>query len=198
MGLLGPNRWSPFGRAQRDRPPEEWSDEEWIRRLKANEEFAWSAFVYGELSKRLYNYLRYRLPSEQDVEDVQQETMNAAVQAIQTFDGKVKLSTFLFSLASHKVADFWRKHQPAAELKDVHTDPGMSDDSIHFVEILHKLNEEHRQVLLMRYYVGLGVDEIASILGKTYKGAESLLSRARADLRATMERDRYGYGGPLQ
>ena len=193
MGFLGSGGWSLGGGS-----PDNWPDEEWIRRLKANDADAWAAFVTSEYSQRLYNYLRHRLPETQDVEDVQQETMKAAVQAIQTFDGKVKLSTFLFSLANHKVVDFWRRRQATAELTDIHIDPGMSDDSIEFVEILQKLKEEHRQVLLMRYYVGLGVDEIARILGKTYKGAESLLSRARADLRKTMENDQFGYDSPLQ
>lgn len=192
MGFLGSGGWLSGGSSG------DWSEEELLRRLKANDAEAWSVFASGEHSTRLYNYLLHRLPDLQDVEDVQQETMKAAVQAIQTFDGKVKLSTFIFSLANHKIADFWRRRQATTELKDIHIMPGMSDESIEFVEILHKLKEEHRQVLLMRYYIGLGVDEIARILGKTYKGAESLLSRARADLRQAMERDDYGYDGPLQ
>ncbi len=186
MGPVKPGDWSSS-----DQSPNNWSEEEWVRRLKGNDAVAWSAFVTGTYSIRLYNYLLHRLPEYQDVEDVQQETMKAAVQAIQTFDGKVKLSTFLFSLANHKIADFWRRHRSSAELKETYPDPapGMSDESIEFIETLNKLKEEHRQVLLMRYYVGLGVDEIARILGKTYKGAESLLSRARADLRKNMGRN---------
>jgi len=67
--------------------------------------------------------------------------------------------------------------------------PGLSEESIEFMEILQRLKEEHRQVLLMRYHIGLGVDEIASVLGKTYRGAESLLSRARAELKSAMMLD---------
>lgn len=166
-----------------------WSEEELIRHLKANDPEAWAEFATGEHATRLYNYLRHKVPDYQDVEDILQETMRAAVQAIQTFDGKVKLSTFLFSLANYKVADFWRRHQETTELTDSYVDPGMNDESIEFMEVLHRLRDEHRQVLLMRYYVGLGVDEIARILGKTYKGAESLLSRARAELRGALGPD---------
>lgn len=182
MGLLEPKSWFSGRRSTKA-----WTDEEWVRHLKANEADAWSAFVDSHYSQKLYNYLRHKLPNDQDVEDVLQETMTAAVQAIQTFDGKAKLTTFLFSLANYKVADFWRKRQVTTELTDIHIDPGMSAESVEFVEILQKLREEHRQVLLMRYYVGLGVDEIARILGKTYKGAESLLSRARAELRKGLD-----------
>lgn len=169
-----------------------WSEEELVRRLKAGDPEAWAEFVTGDYATRLYNYLRHKVPDHQDVEDILQETMKAAVQAIQTFDGKVKLSTFLFSLANYKVADFWRRRPDTTELTDSYIDPGMNDESIEFMEVLHRLREEHRQVLLMRYYVGLGVDEIARILGKTYKGAESLLSRARAELRSALGADEDG------
>ena len=39
----------------------------------------------------------------------------------------------------------------------------------------------------MRYPVGLGVDEIADTLGQSYKATESLLSRARMELRKALE-----------
>jgi DNA-directed RNA polymerase specialized sigma24 family protein len=50
------------------------------------------------------------------------------------------------------------------------------------------LPEISRQVLLLRYHVGLSVSEIAEIIERSYKGTESLLSRARSQLRAALER----------
>lgn len=172
-----------------DTPKGSFSEEEFLLRLQKGDEEAWTELVTGELSTRLYNHLRHRLPTPQDVEDVVHETFSAVVRAIPNFDGRVKLSTFLFSLAQHKLADFWRRRPETAELSDTMIGPGLSQESIEFVEILQRLKEEHRQVLLMRYHIGLGVDEIASVLGKTYRGAESLLSRARAELKLAMTLD---------
>lgn len=172
-----------------DTPKGSFSEEEFLLRLQKGDEEAWTELVTGELSTRLYNHLRHRLPTPQDVEDVVHDTFSAVVRAIPNFDGRVKLSTFLFSLAQHKLADFWRRRPETAELSDTMIGPGLSQESIEFVEILQRLKEEHRQVLLMRYHIGLGVDEIASVLGKTYRGAESLLSRARAELKLAMTLD---------
>lgn len=169
-----------------DTPKGSFSEEEFLLRLQKGDEEAWTELVTGELSTRLYNHLRHRLPTPQDVEDVIHDTFSAVVRAIPNFDGRVKLSTFLFSLAQHKLADFWRRRPETAELSDTMIGPGLSQESIEFVEVLQRLKEEHRQVLLMRYHIGLGVDEIASVLGKTYRGAESLLSRARAELKLAM------------
>ena len=165
------------------------SEEKFILRLQNGDEKAWEELSTGEHGTRLYNYLRHKLPSQQDVEDVVHDTLMASVRAIHNFDGRVKLSTFLFSLAQHKLADFWRRRPDTAELADTMVGPGLNQESIEFVEVLQQLKDEHRQVLLMRYHIGLGVDEIANVLGKTYRGAESLLSRARAELRLAMSLD---------
>lgn len=165
------------------------SEEDLLLRLQKGDEAAWTELVTGDMSTRLYNHLRHRLPTEQDVEDVVHDTFSAAVRAIPNFDGRVKLSTFIFSLAQHKLADFWRRQPDTTEIPETMMGPGLSQESVEFIEVLHRLKEEHRQVLLMRYHIGLGVDEIASVLGKTYRGAESLLSRARAELRLAMMLD---------
>ena len=165
------------------------SEEEFLLRLQKGDEEAWHELTSGEHGTRLYNYLRHKLPSQQDVEDVVHDTFMASVRAIQNFDGRVKLSTFLFSLAHHKLADFWRRRPDTTELPDTMVGPGLNQEGIEFVEVLQQLKDEHRQVLLMRYHIGLGVDEIATVLGKTYRGAESLLSRARAELRRAMSPD---------
>ena len=79
------------------------SEEELLHRLQKGDETAWTELVTGDIGTRLYNHLRHRLPTQQDVEDVFHDTFSAAVKAIPNFDGRVKLSTFLFSLAQHKL-----------------------------------------------------------------------------------------------
>jgi RNA polymerase sigma-70 factor (ECF subfamily) len=162
------------------------SEPELLRQLKNGDELAW-AYLTREYGTRIYNYLRHRLPSLEDVDDVLSETMVAAVRAIPTFDGNVTLTTFLFSLANRKIADFWRRHQATSELPETLMDAGVSSDNIEFQEILKRLRPAHLQVLLMRYHVGLGVDEIAKVLGQSYKSTESLLSRARMELRKALD-----------
>ncbi|MEZ4619578.1 MAG: hypothetical protein R2867_29295 [Caldilineaceae bacterium] len=67
----------------------------------------------------------------------------------------------MFSLANYKVADFWRKRQATAELTDIHIDPGMSNESVEFVELLQKLREEHRIGSPDALLWGLALTEIA-------------------------------------
>ncbi len=167
--------------------PKSRSEYDLLLRLKNGDELAW-IFVTQEYGTRLYNFLLKKLPNAEDVEDVLMETMAAAVHAVAKFDGKVTLSTFLFSLANHKVVDFYRRHQKTTELTDTFVDLASSTDGVEFEEILNTLNPLYREILLMRYQIGLGVDEIAAIIGKNYKSTESLLSRARQELRKAIDK----------
>lgn len=159
-----------------------------LQRLQRGDNDAWST-VIREYSPRLYGYLRQNLPTAEDAEDVLSETLAAAVRAVRSFDGRAALSTFLYAIAYRKVADFWRRstvtlsldNQPEGHEVARH-DPDVQE-RLEFESAINSLPEMSRQVLLLRYHVGLGVDEIAEVLDRSYKGTESLLSRARAQLR---------------
>ena len=157
------------------------SEQDLLLRLKSGDEHAWS-YLTQEYGTRLYNFLLQKLPTPEDAAYIVSKTLLAAVRAISTFDGKGALSTFLFSLANHKLVDFYRRHQKTAELTDTFVDSMSNTEGVEFREIFNSLREEYRDILLLRYQIGLGADEIAGILGKSYKATESLLSRAKKEL----------------
>ena len=148
-----------------------------LAQLRLGDGAAWDQFV-ADWSPRLFSYLRYSLPTREDAEDVLSETLVATVEAIKHFDGKSQISTWLYSIARRKVADFWRKSSNTEELSDLFqaTPNGFS---LEFREALAALPEQTRQALLLRYREGFNVTEVSQIMGRTYKATESLLSRGR-------------------
>ncbi|MCB0045960.1 MAG: sigma-70 family RNA polymerase sigma factor [Caldilineaceae bacterium] len=167
------------------------SDQEFLKLLQAGDEVAWAQFIQ-EQSKRLYSYLHYNLPSEQDREDVLMDTLAACVRALQRFDGKdATISTFVYSIAQRKVADFWRKHKNTKELPETIAGQRMSNKKLILEEALNELPDNYRQALLLRYQVGLNVTELAESMDLTYKAAESLLSRSRRALSNLLDEDYY-------
>ena len=173
--------------------PSDRSEAELLRRLKAGDQQAWAEFVQM-MTPRLLNYLRRNLPTMQDAEDVLSETLIAAVHALPSFDGKASLATFIFSLAYRKIADFYRKRQDVVELSDQRASAGVTSKAVEFEEVIDRLPETTKQVLLLRYHVGLNVGEIAQVIDRSYKGTESLLSRARQQLREALEDAGFEYG----
>jgi RNA polymerase sigma-70 factor (ECF subfamily) len=63
----------------------------------------------------------------------------------------------------------------------------VADEQRRFVrEAIASLPPNQRTAVILRYYHNLGYEEIAAALGTTVKGAERLLSRGRATLRARL------------
>ena len=166
------------------------SERDFLNQLQRGDNDAWAELTQT-YSPRLFAYLRHNLPSMADAEDALSETLLAAVRALPAFDGNVTLSTFLYALAYRKMADFWRRRPLTAELKEtVAARNGGGGARAEFEELLNELPELSRQVLLLRYQVGLSVTEIAEVIDRSYKGTESLLSRARAQLRVVLDEAR--------
>jgi RNA polymerase sigma factor (sigma-70 family) len=149
-----------------------------LQRLKDGDRDAWETLV-DEWSPRLYNYLIYNTRNEDDAKDVLSETLLGLVQSIRTFDGNVTLTTFIYSIAYRKVADYWRRSKQTYELPVWLSTSGPTSIRLELVEALAELPEQAQQALLLRYHVGLSVAEIAEVLGRSYKATESLLSRVR-------------------
>ena len=166
------------------------TDSAFLHRLQMGDNTAWTELTQA-YSPRLYAYLRRNLPNAVYAEDALSETLLAAVRAIPNFDGRVSLAAFLYALAYRKMADFWRREHTTAPLLETFAvyDSGLDGgERAEFEELLNSLPEELRQVLLLRYQVGLSVTEVAEVIDRSYKGAESLLSRARSQLRTAMDK----------
>lgn len=163
------------------------SDSALLAQLQSGDEMAWSEF-YNLHVQPLYNFIRSNGVYDPDhINDVLLETWAAAPKAIANFDGQnATLKTFLFSLARRKVSDFWRKHKNQYELPEEIPFVESTQESLELKEALAKLPDQERQALILRYLEGFGVGEIADILDRTYKGTESLLSRARKRLESEL------------
>ena len=149
----------------------------YLRRLQTGDNAAWELFV-AEWSPYLYNYVRANLRGEGEVEDVLGEILLGVVEGIRNFDGKAALSTFVYSIAYRKVVDYWRRTRIMIELPE---ELSTTDSTLSFdiYEVLAELPEQVQQALILRYYVGLSVSEVAVVLDRSYKATESLLSRGR-------------------
>lgn len=159
------------------------TDPDLLRRLQAGEDRAWEQLL-DEWQGPLYQHLCYSLPTPENAFDVLQDTFEALVTAIKRFDGNVAISTFIYSIASRKVADFFRKRKMTSEIPESMTSErlNISTDSIVFLDVLEDIQPQYREALLLRYQQGLSVSEMAQVLGRSYKATESLLSRSRRQL----------------
>ncbi len=179
------------------------------RRVAAGDQQALEA-LYARYAEPLFAFIFHLLDGERcDAEETWQETWLAALHGLRAYRGDSRLFTWLCAIARHKAADRRRRRGraialsglPAGELAAL-IDAGPLPEEVvaeratraRVVEALGVLPEDYREALVARYADDCPVDEVARRLGKPYKATESLLSRARAALRAALaaleEKDR--------
>ncbi|MCB0187162.1 MAG: hypothetical protein KDE31_23000, partial [Caldilineaceae bacterium] len=79
-----------------------------VAALQAGDPEAWEKFA-NHYSAKLRQYLLYRLPTAESIDDVLNEIFIGIARAIRQFANDVTLSTFVYSIAHRKVADYWRR-----------------------------------------------------------------------------------------
>ena len=145
-----------------------------------------------------YPFLRRRLVPRPDIiEDVLQEILLAAWQALPTYRGDSSLQSWILGIARHKIDDYYRKRiredDRSEDEEDSAPEPAMAPnleqqlDSAAQQEkveqILSTLPETYALALIWRYRDEKSVREMAQLSGKTEKAMERLLARARESFR---------------
>jgi RNA polymerase sigma-70 factor (ECF subfamily) len=146
----------------------------------------------------MYPFLRRRLaPRPEVIEDILQEILLAAWQALPTYRGDSSLQSWILGIARHKIDDYYRKRiredGASEDEEDSATEPAMApnleqqlDSAAQQEKVqqtLSSLPETYGLALIWRYRDEKSVREMAQLTGKTEKAMERLLARAREDFR---------------
>ena len=149
--------------------------------------------IYQKYQLRLRNFIARKVANEQDIEEILQESLIATVDCLPLYSGKSSLFTWICGIARHEIADYYRKkkiktflfsHLPwLEELASQALGPEQIfmrrelEDKVK--KTLNRLSEGYAEVLRLKYYQGLSVEQIAIKLNETTKMVESRLFRAR-------------------
>ena len=146
--------------------------------------------VFREYSDMIYRWLLARTGDPEISEEITQETFYQAVMHADRYDNTCKVSTWLCSIASNKLKEYYRKHPPDEELKE---DAGifpppeesvLSDESkMALYRAVHSLPEPMREVVHLRAFADLSFRQIGDIFGKTENWARVTFYRAKIALR---------------
>lgn len=132
--------------------------------------------IVDQYSQSLYWKIRSIVLTHEDTDDVLQNTFLKAWKSLPTFQGKAKLSTWLYRIAINESLDFLRRQKTAALssadadlsvanrlLADDYFDGDKSQAVLQ--EAIATLPDVQRTVFTLRYYDEMKYSEISEILG---------------------------------
>jgi RNA polymerase sigma-70 factor (ECF subfamily) len=169
--------------------------------LKENDETVNSMPLSFDDLYRLYatDVLRvsyYYLGNREQAEDVTQDVfVRLIINQPELEQGREK--AWLFKVALNRCRDIWRGAwfkkvvlgHPAFELYPAPDEIGIAADKYDLAEAVSRLRPEFKEVILLFYYQGFSVTEIADMLGIAEGTVSSRLSRARNKLQEELKGD---------
>jgi RNA polymerase sigma-70 factor (ECF subfamily) len=180
------------------------TDENLMLRFGRGDGSAFEA-LYRRHESRIFRYLYRNVRNEASANDLMQEVWFAVAHNAQRYQPTAKFTTWLFTLAHHRMVDMIRRARPqqsldavdpddatAATLKDrLPADRGTEpevraqaqDEAAALMNAVAQLPPDQRAAFLMQAEGELSVEEIAVATGTTFETTKSRLRYARAKLR---------------
>lgn len=181
---------------------------EWnlIERLKRGDEAAFKQVVENAQGL-VYNTALGIVQQPEDAEDVTQEVFVQLYESIHSFKGESKLTTWLYRITVSKAMDHLRKKKRKKRFAFIQSLFGANEELLHdppdFVhpgvsldnkekakqlfKAIDRLPNKQKIAFTLNRIEGLSYQEISEIMKLSIASVESLLHRARKNLRKTLE-----------
>ncbi|NBC27689.1 MAG: sigma-70 family RNA polymerase sigma factor [Bacteroidetes bacterium] len=177
------------------------SDEDVMEKLQEGNVQAFDIIV-ERYKDRLHNFLYRYTHDHQDCEDLVQETFLRVYRSRQSYVRIAKLSTWMYTIALNLARTMYKKKQRMTTIS-MHADPSdpddrefeiedtvvLQDDRLHqkmsvkqLEKALMKLNDDFREVIVLRDIQQLTYEEIAEITDTAMGTVKSRINRARQQL----------------
>jgi len=174
-----------------------WSEAD-IKKLAANNSRTAMEMVIRKFRQPLYFHARYIVKDHQEAYDLVQEVFIKAMREDRLFDEDFKIKAWLFRVTSNLCFNQVRNRKRRGAILDTMMKPeAFGADQIESIfageqrsevmTALEQISEDHKQILLLRYYDDLSYAEIADVLQVKLGTVMSRLSRARMRLMEVMQ-----------
>lgn len=177
------------------------SDEEVMQELQNGVVQAFDIIVH-RFKDRLHNFLFRYTHNNEDCEDLVQETFLRVYRSRFSYQPIAKLSTWIFTIALNLAKSMYKKKQRMSTFS-IHADETdsesrdfeiedstiLQDENLHLKnsvaeleKALMHLNDDFREVIVLRDIQELSYEEIAEITGTAMGTVKSRINRARVQL----------------
>ena len=150
--------------------------------------------LYTQYYERVLCYIRARVNSPADAEDLCQDVFEKAFLAADRYDaGRAAPGTWLYAITRNAVIDHYRRARTMEELPEDLRDDARPEDGLlqeeqleELAAALEKLPAELTDIVVLRYYDRLPLTDVAARLGLSYGAVKLRHQKALSLLRTEM------------
>lgn len=130
--------------------------------------------IYEEYYQKVFAYINSRINNYHQAEDLCEDVFTKVLKKVDTFDeSKSSLSTWIYNITKNTLIDFYRTKHDQYELIDnyeyIEDDkPVSSTEMADLTDALDKLPQEEKDIIVLRYYEGYTLKEIAQKMSLSY------------------------------
>jgi len=165
------------------------NDKEIIERIRNGDESAFEE-IYEQLKLPLYKFCLRMISDEETALDIVHDVFLKFYERLNTIDQISSLSSLLFKIARNKCLNYLRDKKEKVKIEETEI---ISEDNLErkidlnentkrLQRILNLLDEDYREILILREWNDLSYNEIAEITGLTVPAVKSKLFKARKKL----------------
>ena len=149
--------------------------------------------IYISYHDKVSAYIRGKLDNHHDAEDLVSQVFEKVYGKIHTFDeSKASLSTWIYTITRNTVTDYYRTRRIHTSYDEVYELPAPEKDRDMpdtLADALMILKERERDLILLHYYKGLTLKEVADKMGMSYINAKVIHKKALSGLKTYFQED---------
>lgn len=172
----------------------------WIKAAKSGDVGSYEQ-IYGVFARKVLNFIYRMVNSQEEAEDLTQETFVAVYQKLGTLKDNSKFEPWLFRIARNFVYQKYRTRPPSTvsidaldengrvvtQVEDAGKNPDEAFQSEELeavvADVIADLPEKYREVFVLSAIQGLSYQQIADIVGHSLPSVKTDIHRARLEVR---------------
>ena len=149
--------------------------------------------IYLAYQDKVSAYIRGKVDHHQDAEDLVSQVFEKVYGKLHTFDEtKASLSTWIYTVTRNTVTDYYRTRRVHVDIDELYSFPSPEKDRDvldTLADALMTLKERERDLILLHYYKGLTLKEVAAKMGMSYINAKVIHKKALSGLKTYFQED---------
>jgi RNA polymerase sigma-70 factor (ECF subfamily) len=145
--------------------------------------------------RSIYRYIYSKVGEVRQIDDLTSQVLDVLKVCHATI--MMTFSAWLFSIARHKVVDYFRSQRPEVPIEATDWELSGQGDTLSTLiqteeaqcisKLIHQLDEQDQELLRLRFVAGLEYGEIAQLINSNMEATKKRIYRLLANLRQQLE-----------